>query len=410
MPAIRHVWQIQLENESESATFGPGSPATYLNQTLVPQGVFLADYYATGHVSLDNYISQMSGEPGDTSTFSDCQVYEDYAGDAAATSGPANPGAGCVYPSSVETFPGQLTATGHTWHGFMEDMGNTPTRETPTCGQPTAGNGSTAPANPSALVPVSDDTQTATATDQYAARHNPFIYFHSLIDVPGGSTESPCEANVVPYSQFASSLSSPANYNWVTPNLCNDGHDSPCKGPDVTGKNPGSGALTSIDAFLHVVVPEIMGSVAYQTDGLIVITFDEAADTDASSCCGEVTGTTGVQTTGGGGLTGALLLSPLLTPHTSTVDYNHYSLLRSLEDLFGVTTGGSDGQGHLGQAAVAPAFGTDVYEPPAGTPEFPYALLGAAPPLVGLASVSLFFYRRRSSERSDGLRTTEPAS
>ena len=45
------------------------------------------------------------------------------------------------------------------------------------------------------------------------------------------------------------------------------------------------------------------------------------------------------------------------------VSYNHYSALRSYEDLLGLTTGGSDGEGHLGFAAskgLVP-FGTDVF-------------------------------------------------
>ena len=49
--AVRHVMVIELENESESATFGANSPATYLNHTLVPEGEFLQNYYAVGHVS-----------------------------------------------------------------------------------------------------------------------------------------------------------------------------------------------------------------------------------------------------------------------------------------------------------------------------------------------------------------------
>jgi hypothetical protein len=399
-PAVHHVWQIQLENESESTTFGPTSPASYLNKTLVPEGVYLADYYATGHESLDNYLSEMSGEPGDATTFADCPIYEDFIGDASLTSGPANPGVGCVYPASVQTLPDQLMAAGERWNGFMEDMGDTPTRETTTCGQPTAGDGSTAAADPSSVVPSADDTQEATATDQYAARHNPFAYFHSLIDVPAGASRSPCQADVLPLSSLAASLSDPADYNWITPDLCDDGHDSPCKGPDITGADPGPGGLTSADAFLQAVVPEIMASPAYKQDGMIVITFDEAADSDTSSCCGEVTGTTGVQPVGGGGLTGALLISPLLTPHTSTVPYNHYSLLRSYEDLFGITTGGADGQGHLGQAATAPAFGTDVYGnsgPSPTVPELPAPALVAVPVL--LAGGVVVVVRRRRAAR-----------
>jgi hypothetical protein len=70
--------------------------------------------------------------------------------------------------------------------------------------------------------------------------------------------------------------------------------------------------------------------------------------------------------TPGGGRTGSVLISPDITPDTeSTVYYNHYSWLRTMEDLFGVasTSPGLDGMGHIGYAAqpgLAP-FGTDVF-------------------------------------------------
>src|SRR4029077_16034983 len=70
--AIRHVIVIDLENESFSSTFGPSSPATYLNKTLVPQGELIDNYYATGHVSLDNYIAQISGQAPNPLSSSDC--------------------------------------------------------------------------------------------------------------------------------------------------------------------------------------------------------------------------------------------------------------------------------------------------------------------------------------------------
>jgi hypothetical protein len=408
-PPITHVWQIQSENESESATYGASSPATYLNETLVPEGVFLKNHYATGHESLDNYLSEISGQLGNAATFSDCQDYVDFEGAVTSSGVPA--GAGCVYPSTVLTLPNQLMAIGKTWHGYMEDMGNTPSRETPTCGQPTETGlelgASTAAANP-APPGVPDDTQDATATDQYAARHNPFDYFHSLIDVPAGQIESSCQENVVPLVERPGSginglaqdlqLADPADYNWITPNLCDDGHDggtteSPtCAGPDISGQDPGPGSLVSADRFLQVYVPMIMASAAYKDGGMIVITFDEASDSDTSSCCGEVAGTTGVQSAGGGGQTGALLLSPLLTPHTSTCTYNHFSLLRSFEDIFGITTGGSDGEGHLAQAGGSgvSAFGPDVYgsldtcSPAPSTPEVAHVVL------FGLAGMAIF--------------------
>ncbi len=81
--------------------------------------------------------------------------------------------------------------------------------------------------------------------------------------------------------------------------------------------------------------------------------------------------------TPGGGRTGSVLISPLIKPGTvSTTYYNHYSWLRTMEDIFqvsngtdntplaaGTVSGGLDGEGHLGfaaQAGLAP-FGTDVF-------------------------------------------------
>lgn len=70
--AIRHILVIELENESYSSTFGSQSPATYLNGTLLKRGELIPHWYATGHVSLDNYIAEVSGQGPTPSTNSDC--------------------------------------------------------------------------------------------------------------------------------------------------------------------------------------------------------------------------------------------------------------------------------------------------------------------------------------------------
>ena len=75
--------------------------------------------------------------------------------------------------------------------------------------------------------------------------------------------------------------------------------------------------------------------------------------------------------TTGGGDTGSVLISPFIKPGSvSTVDYNHYSWLRTIEDLFAVgkASPGLDGHGHIGYAAqpgLAP-FGADVFNNPKG--------------------------------------------
>ena len=75
--------------------------------------------------------------------------------------------------------------------------------------------------------------------------------------------------------------------------------------------------------------------------------------------------------TNGGGDTGSVLISPFITPGTvSDRFYNHYSWLRTMEDLFdvGQASPGLDGFGHIGYAAqpgLAP-FGRDVFNNPGG--------------------------------------------
>ena len=69
---INHILVIDMENEGFSSTWGPGSPATYLNGTLRQQGELIDNYYGIGHDSLDNYIAQVSGQAPTDMTKSDC--------------------------------------------------------------------------------------------------------------------------------------------------------------------------------------------------------------------------------------------------------------------------------------------------------------------------------------------------
>src|SRR3954454_9451049 len=157
-PAIRHVFVIVLENKDYDASFGPQAKSLQLGQVLPSKGVMLTQYYGTAHLSLPNYIAMVSGQGPNPATQSDCQIFQEFLPGTIGADGQAMD-AGCVYPSSVKTVADQLTAAGLTWGGYMEDMG-TPCR------------------HPALNAP--DSTQQATPTDQYAARHNPFVYFHSI--------------------------------------------------------------------------------------------------------------------------------------------------------------------------------------------------------------------------------------
>lgn len=338
-PPIKHVFIIVLENESFETTFRPDSKAPYLADSLTKGGAFLRQYFGTGHASLDNYIAMISGIAPDPATQADCGRYTDFVETGMAAGGQPI-GAGCVYPAHVPTIANQLAARGRSWKAYMEDMGNDTTRESTTCGHARMGE--------------LDQTEHATAVDQYAAKHNPFMYFHSIID------SSSCGRNVVPLTRLKQDLASAARtpgYSFIAPSLCHDGHDQPCR-------NGEPGGLVSANEFLEQWIPVIRASPAYRTGGLIIITFDESGSADATACCNEPTGpnTTMPGAHGaGGGRVGAVLLSPFIKPGTvSDVPYNHYSMLRSVEDLFGLKH-----IGYAGETGLA-SFGPDVYTRPKG--------------------------------------------
>ena len=230
---ISHVFLIVLENEGFDQTFGPGSPAPYLARALTRQGVLLSHYYATGHESLDNYLAMVSGQAATPETRDDCELFADFAQTGTTSDGQAI-GRGCVYPKSVKTLADQLTAHGQTRRAYLEDMGNDPAREAPTCAHPAI--------NAKDLTGEAEAPSTGVPLgDQFALRHNPFVYFHSIIDSPT------CATAVVNLRQLARDLASEKstpNFVFIAPNLCNDGHDEPC----VDGQ---PGGLVSADRFLQ---------------------------------------------------------------------------------------------------------------------------------------------------------------
>jgi len=341
LPPIRHVFLLLLENQSYEVSFAAASRAPYLAHTLPARGALLTHYYSIGHSSLDNYVALISGQAPNADTQLDCPTFADFRSSAARLDAHGQlPGSGCVYPRTVPTLPDQLEAAGLSWKAYMEDMGNDPAREPGTCGHVPLG--------------ATERTSLASRSDQYAAKHDPFVYFHSIID-----DAARCDSHVVNLARLPRDLASLAatpNYVFITPNLCDDGHDPVC----IDGR---PGGLTAIDRFLRTWVPLIEASPAYRADGVLIITFDETDGSGAegsTACCNErplpgaryPPGLNGP----GGGRVGAVVLSPFVRPGTrSEVPYNHYSLLRTVEAIFGLAP--------IGYAAEPDLkiFGADVF-------------------------------------------------
>lgn len=159
----------------------------------------------------------------------------------------------------------------------------------------------------------------APATGGYSPLLNPFVYFHSLLDL------GDCASNDVPATELARDLKtvdSTANFSYLSPDLCDAGFRGQC--PEGI---PDGGAAA--DAYLAKVVPEILASPAYRKDGLLIVSFgaaDPAPPTEPTAA-----------PPANPLKVGAVLVSPLLIPNsTDGARYNPYSLLRSTEDLFGL--------------------------------------------------------------------------
>ena len=260
---IKHVWLIILENKSFDATFTGLNNNTYLWQTLPAQGVLLKNYYGTGHFSLDNYVSMVSGQATQPDTQADCPNYDvvpghgrhdrhavqqpelraDRLGRRARTPRPGTNG--CVYPSSVQTLFNQLDAAHVSWKGYAQDLGN------PDASGPTHSVGGPQPCStaarrthaerspePTGANTAQPNPGSANATDQYVPKHFPFPWFESLLSNPSDCNSAHIANLFDPtnglYHDLQSESTTPA-FSWISPNNCSDAHDAVCQGNNLSG-------------------------------------------------------------------------------------------------------------------------------------------------------------------------------
>ncbi|MHB8619502.1 MAG: alkaline phosphatase family protein [Chloroflexota bacterium] len=180
----------------------------------------------------------------------------------------------------------QLESHGKSWKAYMEDL-----------------------PRPCSL----SSTARGSGGGVYVLKHDPFLYFQDIRTNPVRCRR------VVPLTQINADLSSPSmpDFAWISPNLQHDMHD---------------GSVAGGDRWLAGFVPRILTSPAWKQNGLLAITWDEGRTNQA--CCGVP----------GGGHVATLLISPLSKPgYRFATPATHYSLLRTVEDIWGL--------GHLAHAA-----------------------------------------------------------
>jgi hypothetical protein len=329
LPPIKHVFVIMLSDEPYASVFGPSSTAPYLSGTLEHRGELLVHYDAVAHEELADEVALLSGQGPTVETAANCPTYTEITPTGVGAEEQVL-GSGCVYPRATPTLAGQLTAKHLSWRAYVQ-------------GSDEAGAQAGACAHP--VLGAADPTAEQTSSSGvYATFRNPFMYFDSILDTPE------CAADDVGLGALKGDLAQAKrtpSFAYIVPDRCDDGNPTPC--------TPGAAAgVTQANAFLKQVVPEITGSPAYKESGLLVITVDEApssgAFADSSSCCGQplfpnAPSKTLTGAPRGGGAVGALLLSPYVAGATTNEEqFNHFSLLRTIEDLFGLA--------HLGYAGL----------------------------------------------------------
>jgi phosphatidylinositol-3-phosphatase len=156
---------------------------------------------------------------------------------------------------------------------------------------------------------------TGASRGRYAKKHVPFLYFRNVLSRPAWLRR------VVPLTQLTRDRAAGRlpSFSLVVPDLCHDMHDCP---------------VSTGDAWLKQFLPPFLKL----PDTVVFVVFDESDSLDP-----------GVP---------ALALGPLVRPHSLvTGRLDHYALLRTIEDGFGLP--------RLGASAHAPQISGIWRQPPA---------------------------------------------
>lgn len=253
-----------MENHSYGSIIGSSS-APYINSLAGSCGL-ATNYHNITHPSLPNYLATTSGMSE--------QAVGAFSSD-------------CDPTPSCESSGASLFGQGETWKSYVEDM-------PAPCGRGSTG--------------------------EYAARHNPAVYYTALAG---------CPAFDVPYPALGQDLADgrlPA-FSFVTPNVLDDMHD---------------GTVADGDRWLAANLPMLLESNLFRLGHLVVfLTWDEGEGGSAGDCA---TNTTDV-----GCHVATLVLSATTRPGTRAgALFNHWSLLRTTEELLHLPL--------LGEAASAPSM------------------------------------------------------
>lgn len=267
---IKHVFVITMENEAAAAIYGSSS-APYINGQLLPSSAranAFADPLPDSIPSEPHYVWMEAG----TNHFSDATFTTD-----------ADPSASNSTASTAHLATQMDTASPPvSWLSYQEGL-----------------NASTG------ACPVH-------SSGFYVAKHDPYVFFQDVAGNPPSATSALCAAHHRAYTPAALAqdlqAGAVAQYNFITPNVCNDMHGA-------TGC-PGSDDIRSGDDWLAAALPPLI-AYANANDGVIFIAWDEPV--------------------GGSTLIPFIAIGPQVKPgYASSVRFTHSSLTKTVEEIFGL--------------------------------------------------------------------------
>jgi phosphatidylinositol-3-phosphatase len=315
---LDHVFVITEENESLQTIYGDTTDAPNINDYITKYG-FAADYYGIGHPSEENYVAQIGGnyygiQDDDDFTCPNASLNPTYSVGCSEASAES---AGENYPNHTifaDNLAQQLDDAGLTWKGYFQTM-------------PSKG--------------FMGDCYPNTSSDCfYAAKHNGFVNYDSVQDSQGERDKMvPLDDTTLGLQADLKNDAVP-NFSYIIPHQCHDMHaKAGCTNGCTSSETANAVCIQQGDTYLKGLVDEIKDSNTWKHGhDVIVITWDEsdpppsAASYLDQGCCDA-----GSAAGGGGGPIPTIVITNGPAHHVEdTTPYNHYSLLKTVEDGFGL--------------------------------------------------------------------------
>jgi len=161
-----------------------------------------------------------------------------------------------------------------------------------------------------------------TGAPLYAQKHNPFVYFKDIATNPARLAKILPLPSMDALSQALAGGRSAPRYVLIVPDQCHDMHgQTPCSDPDRL--------LVQGDNYVKNLIHTINNSPAYTNNSAIFLTWDENDFSSFLGCCDSPAI--------GGGHIATIVITPRTTkPIQTATFYNHYSILSTVEQSFGL--------------------------------------------------------------------------